>query len=105
MHTAQRGTLFAKKARFQNGSRLLLIRANFVSFVSPIHLTAPVRPMQGNASPVAAQVNKAFAQVETNFINLPKDNQGNNSQGYESRQMKESIQPLGERTRQFRQDA
>jgi hypothetical protein len=73
--------------------------------LSPIQLTASVHPMQGDTALVAAQMNKAVAQVEANFINLPKDNQGNKGQGQQGRQMKKSIQPLGEGVRQLRQDA
>ena len=50
--------------------------------------------MQGNTALVAVQANKAIAQVETNFIDLPKDNQRNDGNSHQGGQMKESIQQL-----------
>ncbi len=63
-------------------------------FVSPIHLTTTTHPVQGDTSPVAVQANKAVTPVETNFIDLPKDNQHDDGESHQGGQMKKSIQQL-----------
>ena len=60
----------------------------------PIHFTTAIHPVKGNTPPITVQANKAVAPVETNFIDLPKDNQRDDGKGHQSGQMKESIQQL-----------